>query len=156
MVLQRPIYAMIFPVTQILYINPFESEIATHIKEPSFFSGATRPVECVSWLDTIHFCNLLSQQQNLQPCYEINDTDVIWNQEANGYRLPTEAEWECLARGNQDLKYAGSDTPQQTACLYKMPKTKRIVLEQNSPIILESMTCVEMFGNGAGWICFFL
>ena len=71
-VLQQPIYAMIFPVTQILYANPFKKDVSTHIKEPSFFSGASRPVERISWLDAIQFCNLLSQQQNLQQCYKIN------------------------------------------------------------------------------------
>lgn len=147
-VLQRPIYAMIFPVTQILYTNPFESEIATHIKEPSFFSGATRPVECVSWLDAIHFCNLLSQQQNLQPCYEIHDTDVIWNQEANGYRLPTEAEWECLAKGNQDLKYAGSDTPQQTAWFLQNAEDRTHCVGTKQP---NNFGIYDMCGNVWEW-----
>ncbi len=147
-VLQRPIYAMIFPVTQILYANPFEKEVSTHIKDPSFFSGATRPVECVSWLDAIQFCNLLSQQQNLQPCYEINDTDVMWNKEANGYRLPTESEWECLARGNQNLKYAGSDTPRDTAWFSENSEDRTHCVGKKRP---NNFGLYDMCGNVWEW-----
>ena len=67
-VLQRPIYAMIFPVTQILYTNPSKRKSPQISKSPVFSRCNSALVECVSWLDAIHFCNLLSQQQNLQPC----------------------------------------------------------------------------------------
>jgi len=78
---------------------------------PSYFSGSNRPVERVSWYDAVAYCNARSQTQGLTPAYTINRTSVTWNQSANGYRLPTESEWEYACR-------AGTSTPFHTgSCL---------------------------------------
>jgi pimeloyl-ACP methyl ester carboxylesterase len=62
---------------------------------PSEYRGANLPVENVSWWDAIRYCNLRSVREHLSPAYDLSTGRCDQNQD--GYRLPTEAEWEIAA-----------------------------------------------------------
>ena len=93
------------------------------------------PVNYVNWYDAIVYCNKLSIKEGLAPAYTVSgisdwenlaysaiptSSDSDWNAatcnfEASGYRLPTEAEWEWLARGGENYTFAGSDNQREVA-----------------------------------------
>ncbi len=80
-------------------------------EDPGYLTGDNRPVNHMTWFNAAKFCNKLSERAGLKPCYKIGRQTVKWNSEADGYRLPTEAEWEYACRAGTDTAFSFGDDP---------------------------------------------
>ena len=122
---------------------------------PSNFKGDDLPVETVSWNDAVAYCNKLSEKEGLARVYTIRGSNVTAYWKANGYRLPTEAEWEYAAMGgpgSSDLAvnavYAGSANANDVAWYSSNASDKTHPVAQKAA---NSFGIYDMAGNVWEW-----
>jgi formylglycine-generating enzyme required for sulfatase activity len=118
-------------------------------RNPAKFVGPDRPVERLSWHAAMQFCNMRSLREGLKPCYDPKTQQCDFA--ANGYRLPTEAEWEYACR-------AGSTTPwsfgDNSADLDKHAWFKDNAAKATHPVKAKAPNAwglYDMHGNVAEW-----
>lgn len=117
-------------------------------------SEYNHPVIHVSWYDAVAYCNWLSGQHGLTPVYRMSGTTVTSDWKANGYRLPTEAEWEYAARsGGKKKKWTGTST-ESSLSQFANHSGKKDGYERTAPVGMlraNNLGLADMTGNVLEW-----
>jgi formylglycine-generating enzyme required for sulfatase activity len=145
-VLLEPFLISRYEVTQQEYLE-------TMGNNPSFFKGLKLPVEQVTWYDAVAYCNARSTNEGFTPVYTITGEQVVWNRDADGYRLPTEAEWEYACRSGALTAFnSGSTIALKLANYNALPQGriegKTVPVDSFEP---NAWGLFNMHGNVAEW-----
>jgi len=139
--------------------NPASLTSKASWQNPFISQTKTDPVVMVTWIDAVNYCNWRSKQEGLSPVYDTGGSSIVMNQEANGYRLPTEAEWEYAARGGpqwalQPFVYAGSANLEDVGWYGKNSKGGSKPMGGTNPVGQKTPNVLGIFdmsGNVSEW-----
>jgi formylglycine-generating enzyme required for sulfatase activity len=112
-------------------------------------TGPNKPANLTKWIDIVKWCNSASKRDGLQECYTINGDEVTCDFNKNGYRLPTEAEWEyaCRAGTTGDVNFTGN--LEDYAWIRTNSGMKLNDVGQKLP---NPWGLYDMYGNAAEWV----
>jgi formylglycine-generating enzyme required for sulfatase activity len=116
---------------------------------PSKFKDPQKPVDGTSWVLAVKYCNMRSQKEGLRPCYNVQTGECDFS--ANGYRLPTEAEWEYACRAGSTTAYSFGDNPAESnsrAWHKANANSTSHAVGQKQP---NAWGLYDMHGNAAEW-----
>lgn len=119
---------------------------------PSQFMDPDLPVENVSFYEAVEFCNAKSLKDGLKPCYDYAGSDIICDFQADGYRLPTEAEWELAAKsglGKSFQRFSGSDNADEVGWSNSNSGGRSKPVASRNP---NSLGIFDMSGNVYEWV----
>ncbi len=101
-----------------VWIDDWTKKDDANWKNPYYEQTDKYPVSCMSWTDAVAYCNWRSRNEGLTPCYSETSVDAVCDLNADGYRLPTESEWEFAAKGGVKSKkfdFIGGNTCDEVA-----------------------------------------